>query len=275
MVQTDIRDAKTETAHILSNQNWQKHQEATNWLSPISFLSQQHDFMMRRQAGTGQWFLDSSEFQGWLQGSYDTLFCPGIPGAGKTMIAAIAIDSLCTSPLSENTGLAYVYCNYKEQNAQTTVNLLCAILKQLVQSRLKFADVIDKLYEQHNTSRTRPSLDEIFDILQIVCSKYTKTYLIIDALDECTNQNNTCQQLLSKIRALQKKVRLQFMATARFMPEIEEEFQSAQILEVHASQGDIQRYVEGHLMELPTVIQNDDELRKTVLTKIAEAVDGM
>jgi hypothetical protein len=53
----------------------------------------------RRQEGTEQWFLDPPKFKRWLQGSDKALFCPGIPGAGKTMMAAITIDYLCKTAL--------------------------------------------------------------------------------------------------------------------------------------------------------------------------------
>ena len=33
------------------------------WLTPINYTSQQNDFFNRRQAGTNQWLLDSSEYQ--------------------------------------------------------------------------------------------------------------------------------------------------------------------------------------------------------------------
>jgi hypothetical protein len=39
--------------------------------------------------------------------------CPGIPGAGKTVLAAITIDHLSKKELSSSVGLAYIYYNYK------------------------------------------------------------------------------------------------------------------------------------------------------------------
>ena len=53
------------------------------WLSPVDYGPQQSDHFSRRQEGTGQWLLDSDPFQQWLEQSKTTLFCQGIPGAGK------------------------------------------------------------------------------------------------------------------------------------------------------------------------------------------------
>jgi hypothetical protein len=84
------------------------------WLSPTDFPAQQHD-ITRRQKDTGQWLLDSPQFRRWLQGLDKTLFCPGIPGAGKTMMAAIAITHLCRTAGCDDIGVAYLFCNYKAQ----------------------------------------------------------------------------------------------------------------------------------------------------------------
>jgi hypothetical protein len=65
-----------------------------DWLTPIDYSPQQNDFINRRQAGTGQWLLDSAEFLGWTETSKQTLFCPGLPGAGKTILTSIVIEEL-------------------------------------------------------------------------------------------------------------------------------------------------------------------------------------
>jgi hypothetical protein len=135
------------------------------WLSPTDFLALQHDIITRRQEGTGQWFLDSPEFKKWLQGSDRTLFCPGIPGAGKTMMAAIAIDYLCRTTGRDDIGVAYLFCNYKAQADQSASSLLAALLKQLVQSRLDIAALVAYMYDHHLKRRSKPSLDDIFAAL--------------------------------------------------------------------------------------------------------------
>lgn len=65
-----------------------------SWLTPIDYGAQQSDFLSRRQEGTGQWLLDSQEFQDWRNGDRQALFCPGIPGAGKTILTSIVVEHL-------------------------------------------------------------------------------------------------------------------------------------------------------------------------------------
>jgi hypothetical protein len=245
------------------------------WLSPTDFPAQQHDIISRRQEGTGQWLLDSPEFKRWLLKADGVLFCPGMPGAGKTMMAAIAIDHLGRQA-QVDVGLAYVFCNYKSQVDQSLYGLLSGLLKQLVQSRRDMAALITGLHDHHWKRNSRPSLDEIFSVLQTVCSNHAGVYIIVDALDECTEQDMR-SRLIENLRKLQAKtmtnVRLLF--TSRFIHEIMEKFRLDLMLEVRASEEDVKRFVAGQLPRLPSCIRRDDELIRTVQSKIVEAINGM
>lgn len=245
------------------------------WLSPTDFPAQQHDIITRRQEGTGQWFLDSPKFKRWLQGSDKTLFCPGIPGAGKTMIAAIAIDHLCRTAGCDDIGVAYLFCNYKAQADQSALSLLAALLKQLVQSRQDITALVTRMYDHHSIQKSRPSLDEIFGALQSVCSNYAVVYIVVDALDECADQDGMRGRLIDKLRKLQARTDVRLMCTSRFLPEITQKFCSSPTLEVRASEEDVRRFVAGQIPVLPNCIQRDDELKSALQNKMVEAVDGM
>jgi hypothetical protein len=96
-----------------SGQHDQKRKEILGWLSPANFYSQQSDFIKRQQEGTGKWLLESNKFQEWQHGKKQTLFCPGIPGAGKTITTSIVVDYLLKSYRNDQTtGIAFLYCNF-------------------------------------------------------------------------------------------------------------------------------------------------------------------
>jgi hypothetical protein len=142
------------------------------------------------------------------------------------MIAAIAIDHLCKRSRSEDIGVAYLFCNYKAQLEQTSTALLAAVLKQLTRSRPDMPDAVAQMYKNHQKHKTRPSIDEILGALQPVCSGYPAVYLVIDALDECTNRDGARTKLIDKLRKLQAKTNVRLMFTSRYIPEIEEKFES-------------------------------------------------
>ena len=209
----------------------------------------------------------------WLKETGTTLFCPGIPGAGKTIIAAIAIDHLLKLAQSSSHGVAYVYCNYKAQEEQDASSLLAAILKQLVQGRLSTVEHIEWLHQKHASQGTKPSLDEIYNTLRDVLAHYPTVHVVIDALDEC--QDGTRHQFLAKLRDLHAGRDVRLMVTARSIPDIEDAFRGALRLEVQASEEDVKRFVAGQIYRLPRCIQRDPALQNLVQEKIVDAVDGM
>ncbi|KAK5997636.1 Ankyrin-2 [Cladobotryum mycophilum] len=66
-----------------------------DWLTPINYGPQQSDISRLLQSGTCQWFLDSPEYRTWVDSDEGQIsFCPGIPGAGKTVLTSTVNDVL-------------------------------------------------------------------------------------------------------------------------------------------------------------------------------------
>lgn len=246
-----------------------------DWLSPDDFPAQHADLIARRQSDTGLWFLDSPEFTEWVHGASQTLFCPGIPGAGKTMMAAIVIDHLLNTVQTADVGVAYLYCDYKRQAEHTTPKLLAAVLKQLVQDRPSIAQPLSGLYDHHQLRRTRLLPKETLRALRSVLGNYSKVYVVIDALDECPERDSNRSQLLELCRSLQEQTDLRLMATSRHIPDIVAEFKGMPQVEVHASNADVKRYVEGQIDRLAKCVQRDRDLQELVKERIVKAADGM
>ena len=183
-------------------------------------------------------------------------------------MAAIVIDYLCRLTRSDDIGIAYLFCNNRLEADQNATNLLAALLKQLGQNRQNIWAVVTRKYDRHSKRKSRPSLGEIIEAQQSVCSNYTTVYIVVDALDECVDGDRLIDELL-KIQAVMD-VRLLF--TSRFVPKI---MRSHPVLEVRASKEDMSRFVIGQIPNLSNCIQRDEELKQTVLNKIVEAIDGM
>jgi len=152
---------------------------------------------------------------------------------------------------------------------------LAAILKQLVQARPSITGPVSLLYERHSSRKTKPSLEEISTALQTVLKMFSSVYLVIDALDECSDRDGTRSRLLAELRDLQREVDLRLMVTSRFIPDIENEFRSMPMLEVRATDADVKRFVRGQIYRLSKCVQRDIELQGFVEDKIVDAVDGM
>ncbi|KAI5456455.1 nucleoside phosphorylase [Mariannaea sp. PMI_226] len=258
--------------------------EILDWLTPIDYNSQQANHFSKQQTGTGQWFLRSEEYQTWLKCSKKTLFCPGIPGAGKTILASIVINDLLTRFRSDTSyGIAYIYCNFRKNEEQTVENMLASLLKQLSASQLSPPRSLESLHDVHKSRQTRPTMDEISSTLQYVVESFSRVFIVVDALDECQASNGCRARLISEISELQSKCGVNALVTSRFIPEITEMFEGAMSTEIRATDDDLQRYLDGHMPQLPkfdgcsTSQQGElqDQLQEEIKTGITKAVDGV
>ncbi|KAI8633129.1 hypothetical protein F5Y19DRAFT_290242 [Xylariaceae sp. FL1651] len=248
--------------------------EILNWLIPTDYGPQQTDYLKRREPGTGQWLLDSKEYQSWIQEPSKTLFCPGIPGAGKSILTSIVIDNLETRFRSDNTtAIAYIYCNYKRQSEQTVENLLLSLLKQLAQSQPSLPHSLKGLYDRHRGRQTRPSLEEVSRALESITSQ--RIFVIIDALDECQASDGCRMRFLSALFTFRERTGVSIFATSRMIPEIMVRFQGSLSVEIRATKDDIRRYLYGHIKQLPSFVTNQRDLQDEIVEGITKAVDGM
>ncbi|KAH6705255.1 ankyrin repeat-containing domain protein [Leptodontidium sp. MPI-SDFR-AT-0119] len=251
-------------------------QAILDWLTPIDYTSQQSDFIARRQEGTGTWLLDSMKYQSWRETKKQTLFCPGIPGAGKTIITSIVVEELNTRFRNDNSvGIACIYYNFRRQDEQKIDGLLASLLKQLAESQPSLPGTVKELYNQHKTKRTRPSLEEISRSLQAVTTLYSRVFIIVDALDECQISDGCRQRFLSGLFNLQAKCGANLFATSRPIASIEKEFEGNSKLEIRASEEDVRRYLDGHMFRLPRFVARSLKLKEEIKTNIVNAVDGM
>ena len=262
---------------LVRHQDDQERRVIINWLSPVDYATQQSDFISRRQEGTGQWLLNSDEFQAWLNKSKQTLFCPGIPGAGKTIITSIVVNYLWTEFQNDaNIGIAYLYCNYRQQQQQQPEDLLSNLLKQLAQEQLSVPADIKNLYKNHRTKRTRLSFDEIVKVLHSIIRLYSKVFIIIDALDECHVSNKGCNRLLSEVFSLQAQAQVNLFATSRFVPEITSQFEGCMSKEIRANDDDVLRYVNEQIPQLlRSRISKYPDLQGAIRREVVKAADGM
>src|SRR5947207_15735274 len=98
--------------------------------------------------------------------------------------SSLVIDTLRKDVQETKTkmGVAYVYCDYKDQD-QTAEKLIAAIAKQLL-LRWDIPDRIIEIYNEIQRERKQISLDNATEILRIACAALDRVYICVDALDE-------------------------------------------------------------------------------------------
>ncbi len=110
---------------------------------------------------------------------------------------------------------------------------------------------------------------------QKVVRDFSKGFVIIGALDEHIEQNDTREVLIREIQALQPDVHL--LVTSRCVPNIQQEFGSLQ-LEIRAKDDDIKHYLAARIFKatrLRCYVNEDEGLQETIVDTIIDRCQGM
>src|SRR5271155_3954867 len=178
----------------------------------------------------------------------------------------------------DNVGIAFLYCNYKERDTQTTQTLIGSLVQQLVQRYPDVPSDLKVLYDDHSRGRptpTPPTVRECRQLLksQLVCCP--ATFLVVDALDECDDQ--THRELCARLRNLPGSTHL--LITSRHNPELEDQIRPSTRLQIRARNKDIEMYLEDRIENkehrLNRLTQTDRQLRPLVVNTILDKAQGM
>ncbi|PYH90696.1 purine and uridine phosphorylase [Aspergillus ellipticus CBS 707.79] len=263
-----------ETKRIVERSDYDERRKIVEWISSTNSTTFQVEFLAQISEGTGQWLLDATKFGDWMK-QKGVLFCPGIPGAGETILASIVINYLQkTFATKAHVGIAYIFCDYREKSNQNVTSILAAILKQLVQSIETVPENLNTLYAALQATKSSPQRDEVIEVLELVVSSFSRVYLVIDALDECSESDGTRNAVISHILNLQETCNMNLFATSRFIPDITARLEKFSTVEVRASDGDVARYAKGRIHEF-NCVRKSPALSELVVSSITETSDGM
>lgn len=190
---------------------------------------------------------------------------------------SIVVDYLKRSfQQRQDVAVTYIYCSYKEQEEQTCGSLVASLLQQLAQNRGTISNDVASLYRSHTRQQTRPTLQEYSKLLQSEICYFSTSFIVVDALDECSEINGTRSRFLAEIRKLPSNVRL--LITSRYISAIESEFERTTCVEIRASDEDVARYIQGRIQREPRLarhIRADPGLQKTIIDNIVQRAKGM
>ena len=84
--------------------------------------------------------------------------------------------------------LAYFYFDFQNRDKQQCESLLRSLIAQFSDQAPSTPEVLQQLYSRCQSSRHGPDSDDLTATLQCIVQEFQHAYIIIDALDECTER---------------------------------------------------------------------------------------
>jgi hypothetical protein len=155
------------------------------------------------------------------------------------------------------------------------------ILKQIIQNHPLASESTKAFCKEFRDKQRRPRLTNLIDALQSEIRRYSKVFFVIDALDECPEDYQG--RLIAELESISSTLYL--MVTSRPLDLIKHQFQGACHLDINATDGDVQKYIDSRLgirrgqtkneILLGQLAQDNRGLRDSIVEKIVTNTRGM
>ncbi|KAH6912502.1 hypothetical protein BKA70DRAFT_1422074 [Coprinopsis sp. MPI-PUGE-AT-0042] len=253
-----------------SPQDQELLQQVLDFLSLVNFRTIQQENLSKWTPDTLKWLLEGSIFQWWLETQGAIIWGTGMPGAGKTILASVAIEHLeDIAQASSDVCVAFVYCRYTEP--MKVRDILAALVRQLLERFTHLLSEVEPLYKKHKLRRTKPTQLELMNVIRKICSCFRIAYLFIDGLDEALYDEQF--DLLDTL----KSVHANFFITSRPLVRLKDVLPNVEFFYIAAKEQDIELLVSHHISRNPDLrrVLAEDEQRERVIKKICESSHGM
>jgi hypothetical protein len=185
-------DAGTFTNSTKSRSRGQEERlsKICSWLSTPDPSTNYHKAHKQRQVDTGLWLLESATFQRWKENAASRLWLYGIPGCGKTILSSTVIEHLLQHcQYDTNMVTAYFYFDFNDAQKQDPELMLRSLLRQLLQRLVTIPKGADALFSSCDNGQRRLSVHDLLGVTQQAAQEVMQVYVVIDALDECTQRS--------------------------------------------------------------------------------------
>ena len=188
------------------------------------------------------------------------------------------IDKLLKA--TESLGIAYFFFDGRDSRKELRLHnkLIRTLISQL--SETQHCGITDKLMDLYKSCGEirQPSDEELQNVLRDILDRFSQVYIMIDALDECTDREKTliwATQLISDTNLNRNAANLHIAISSRPERDIHEIFA---VLDPHsvdvskANTEDIARYLNLHMESKFT--KYDENTREKIKSELKENTDG-
>ncbi|KAF5630239.1 vegetatible incompatibility het-e-1 [Fusarium tjaetaba] len=227
--------------------------------------------------GAYRWILQNEKFQEWYDASQSQLlWIKGDPGKGKTMLLCGLINEL----QKEHRGfLSYFFCQATEARLSNATAVLRGLVYLLLIQRPSLISHIEEKYDHggkqlFEDGNAWQALSKIFTTM-LEDPVLDGVLLIVDALDECTTDQEKLLDLIIKSK------NVKWILTSRNWLEIEQVLdRSTQKVRLHLELNQdsiskaVEAFIEWKVEKLATEKKYDAKLKRDVMNYLVDNADG-
>ncbi|KAK0239383.1 hypothetical protein EDD85DRAFT_447557 [Armillaria nabsnona] len=208
-----------------------------------------------RLADTCSWALAHPVIAKWMDSTGDRIWLHGGPGSGKSVIAAFLIDSVRNQISRSATNdsspeiVLYFFCDSRSGSSmkRSSISIVKSLLTQLIESPLLHLEYFSEFVEYMATKGFNFDfpLAVLVKHLMVILKEFSRTWIIIDALDECYEEVVGPDGIIQMLQTLPEGVNLKLACLSRKEVSIEKRLNGwprAEVGENDTTENDIRRF---------------------------------
>lgn len=187
------------------------------------------------------------------------------------------VQSLCKTQTGSESAYVYYYFDFNDRQRQTVDCFLRSALAQLSRQVETIPTEVKRLFDSATKQAEEPTTEKLATALYELIGRLKKTYIIVDALDECCEQDDMID-LMSTLRGSHEWVANLFV-TSRRERLIEDQLTSLTDLSVSLDNpevsSDIQTLVNNVLASDPKLKRRPTLLKEEIRRALVQGANGM
>lgn len=194
------------------------------------------------------------------------------PHIGSSSVIEFLRKKHCQQP---DVGIACMYCDYRDQETQTILNMIGGLAKQLARQARSIPDAIWDIFKEKSTENRPINLEDAQMIFGHLLWTFDPAYVCIDALDECDSQLR--RQLLESLKALaQSPLRVFLTSRQNVVSELGDALTifRTKFIPIVAKEEDIRMYLSQRIAKDPYPDAMDKILEEEIIEKIVGLSHG-
>lgn len=285
---SDVKD-QVDRAHTMEQQR-----AIRQWLSAPDPSTNYSRALSSRHGSTGSWLLNSKTFMSWKdhepleflrpRSSCRLLWLHGKPGSGKTVLSSTVIEQIRKGSYNtKNVAVVYFYFDFTDSQKQDPDNMIRSLSSQLLEYNLRSFDMLKAAFVSCDNGNRQPNIEELVEVLKGIINSLQETFIILDALDECSERkrqglHNIIAQILES-----DAERVHILLTSRKLADIEDALDPLtdhlKIIDMESTliDPDISAYID-EVLQSDTGFRrwrNSPQVRDEIRTVLTQKADGM